>query len=1083
MAEKAHMVEYLKAMLNPNDEIRNQTEKLLQSAAAQNADAFVGLSLEIIGDQSIEAATRNMACIVLKKVLTVFQSDQVKAYKQLSPAGKEGFQRNILLLLSNEQTPNIRDQICDLISDVASSVISDDALPAEDKWPNLLQHLFEIFNTNTEPAILAVFRILDGLFANVASHFTGQAANFFKLFQFGFAHASIKVNIAALEALTSLIQTVKAKDLKVYKPLNVSVLQLVGKALGLKDEEDIQTCVGFVYDICESEPSFIKAKFNELIEVMTAVRAFPVDSDSALKIESVECLVFMVERYPALIKDSPQRIQKLLEAIFFNMMEIEIEVAPEWCSPPEGFNDDLEEDDDQKDIKIGMDFIDRLMVAVDHNIILAAMNQAIQTLLSKPDWKSHHAAIMAMSQLGEYMSERIDSDVLNILKQVQAFAANPNPRIRYACCHLLGQYADDLNPDFQSIHKDVYFATVLPLLNDPVPRVVAHALASLTNFLENASSDQVGQENFNFIYERTMFWLANGIGYVKEACLSTMSALCEGSGELFFPVYDQTMVAIFQVFGHSKSKTQKQLRGNAIECATIIGKICGMERFEKFYPQLIQEMVNIQNSDIDLTSFDPQKSYVLSGWQRMVISIEDRFKPYIPAVLPRLLQIAKSAHSSSSGENVRTSDAEETEIAVQTIAVFLDILGVELLPYLTEIYNVLYLIIENTLNEETRIEATKSLPPLIKIYRKSGQDISQFGRHVNTTLWALMDKDTDPSTLAEFAFTIQKTLKNMGPVLSDAEVAEVYRKCYDHLLRSNTRKQNIADNFDKEEEDQKEIDNIIEGDNQLEDELALEIANIIGVLFRVYKERALPIFGEVYANLITPAMKDGKTKSKHFGMFLIDDAVEHLGAHLPKETLKLFLTMLSPFVLDKELELRQAALFGVGIVAVALGPEFPPLMPQVMQLLASAIDLPKAEDDYHKFFLTVKENGVASLGKILQTFGASLPPADLTAWTLFWLKNLPIVHDHKEAVGQHQFLLKLVTSQPPVINLMDADILKRVVEVLAKIYTKKKLTNEEMNVQIGHIVRSLKNNEQTRGLLVSIPFGNEEKEFLSREFA
>ena len=43
------------------------------------------------------------------------------------------------------------------------------------------------------------------------------------------------------------------------------------------------------------------------------------------------------------------------------MLEIEDEVEQEWMSPPEGFNDDVIEDDDQKIIKIQMDSIDRLL--------------------------------------------------------------------------------------------------------------------------------------------------------------------------------------------------------------------------------------------------------------------------------------------------------------------------------------------------------------------------------------------------------------------------------------------------------------------------------------------------------------------------------------------------------------------------------------------------------------------------------------------------------------------------------------------------------------------------------------------------
>lgn len=43
------------------------------------------------------------------------------------------------------------------------------------------------------------------------------------------------------------------------------------------------------------------------------------------------------------------------------MIEIDDEVPVEWKSPPDGFNDDCLEDDDQKIIKIQMDSIDKLL--------------------------------------------------------------------------------------------------------------------------------------------------------------------------------------------------------------------------------------------------------------------------------------------------------------------------------------------------------------------------------------------------------------------------------------------------------------------------------------------------------------------------------------------------------------------------------------------------------------------------------------------------------------------------------------------------------------------------------------------------
>lgn len=1079
MSDKMHMTQYLEAMLNPDNNIRNQAEKFLLDTATVNTDVFVQLSLEIIGDKNSTASIRNMSCIVLKKVLTVFESDPIKGYKRLANQTKEHFQRSILIILAAETTSNNRDQICDLISDVASSVIMDETIPAQEKWTSLTQHLFELFATGSEESILSVFRIFDGLFSNVSSHFSSTSAHFYQLFEAGFNHASSKVKISCLECMTSLIQTLKATDVRPFKPLVVKILECVVQILQTKDEDDLQACIGFLYDICEMEPAFVKPKFDELLVIMAQVRSFSNDPNNALKTESVECLVFLLERYPKIVKENPQKLQKVIELIFLNMMEIEDEVPTEWCSPPDGFNDDFEDDDDQKIMKIGMDFIDRLMIAVGNDIMLKMMNECVTSLFSQSNWKMHHAAIMAMSQLGEYMVEKLNTDVLSIMQLISSYTQNQNPRIRYACCHLLGQFADDLNPDFQEIHHDIYFKMILPLLNDSVPRVVAHALASLTNFLENSNSVQI-QPHFQFLYERIIFWVQNGISYVKEASLSTLSALCEGSGEMFFPVYDQTMNIIFNILTHSKSKVYKQLRGNAVECSTIIGKICGMERFEKYYKILIQQMIDLQNTDIEMDKFDPQKAYLLAGWQRVVIAIQDKFKPYIPLVLPKLLELAKCSYLNTNNENVKTSDSEETEISVQTIAVFLDNLDSDLFPYIGDIFDVLQIIIDSTLNDDTRIEAIKCLPGLVKIAKKSGTDTSFFSRLVNKALWGLMDKENDPQSLAEIAFTLQKVLKYMGPILFDAEINEIYTKCVNHLTKSQARRNELMDNFDKDEENQEDIDNIIDNDNQLEEDFHLEIANIIGIIFKVYKERSLSIFENVYNTLILPSIQHGKIKSQHFGLFLIDDAVEHIGSLIPEHILNQFFDITLNFSLNENLEIRQSAIFGLGIISLALGKNFEPRIESTLKLLSQAIEIPKGQDDYAKFYLTVKENAVSAFAKIVQAHVSSIPVDKVHQYLLYWLKNLPILHDHKEGIINHKMLLSLIVSPQDLLGIKNPEILKRLVEIFLRIYHKRKVCDEEMANSITLIVRKFRDDPTVSQIMQGMTFEQPEKEFLAK---
>lgn len=74
---------------------------------------------------------------------------------------------------------------------------------------------------------------------------------------------------------------------------------------------------------------------------------------------------------------------------------------------------------------------------------------------------------------------------------------------------------------------------------------------------------------------------------------------------MFLSVYDEVMSIIFNVFTNATSKEFKHLRGNAIECATIIGKVCGREWFAKYQHQLITEMIKIQTNDITISETDP----------------------------------------------------------------------------------------------------------------------------------------------------------------------------------------------------------------------------------------------------------------------------------------------------------------------------------------------------------------------------------------------------------------------------------------------------------------------------------------------
>lgn len=133
------------------------------------------------------------------------------------------------------------------------------------------------------------------------------------------------------------------------------------------------------------------------------------------------------------------------------MIEIEQEVPDEWKTPVEGFNEDIEEDDDFETTRFGMHAIDRLISSIGEKELLPVLSVTVQALLENEDWRYKYAAIMALSQTGEYIEEI--SEITPIIQCILKFFGSDNAMIRYSVCHSIGQIADDMKPKFQEAFK------------------------------------------------------------------------------------------------------------------------------------------------------------------------------------------------------------------------------------------------------------------------------------------------------------------------------------------------------------------------------------------------------------------------------------------------------------------------------------------------------------------------------------------------------------------------------------------------------------------------------------------------------
>lgn len=1074
------MIKMVELMLSPDNNLRTQAEGQILTFASSNPDKFTSINVEILLDQKLKSNLRMTSVLVLKQNLVIGE-DKPCLYLKLSAEMVDAFKKQIILCLSSIQNIPVNQKVSDLIADLAASIYNDkkNLVQENQKWPNLIQHIFELYGTKNKNSMLSALRVLEGIFDKTGNKLVSFKTQFVELFKDAITNTDLEIKFSAINCLLSLVLEFKAKDTKDFKIFGSNILEAVIQILDKKDEDSLKNTIGKIFDVCQFSPAFFKKRFDDLIIVMSRVRDFPDDSNSNLKIQSLETLVFMLESYPELIEGNDTKLTQVVELIFKNMIEIDDEIDEEWMSPPPGFNDDMEEDDDQRVIKLGLDFIDRLIGILGSDKMIPFLSSYINTMLKDANWKMKHAAVMTISQFGEYLDDK-DEEVKGLVNIIAENSNSENPRIRYACCHSLGQFADDLAPDFQDNYHEIYFKIMLPRLEDPVPRVVSHALASMTNFLEHCTP-QILKNHFQYIYEKILFWLQNGITFVKESCLSCLSALAEGSGELFFPFIDQTMKILLEVFSVKADKNLKQLKGSAIECATIIGKFIGKESFAPYSEALINEMIKIQTNQIELNDTDPQKSYLLSGWQRIGLTLGKDFEKYIPMIMPTLIQMS-SAPLQVEGQTSRTHETEEADIAIQVINLYMESYPTVMRNYIEKIYQLIILINKAKVNPDTRLCAVGCLPALIKVAKTDpNSDCSGISKNIFSKLWEIFINESDPIYKSEFCYSLQKVIKRSGPMFNEQELAGFVQKCEEELKQSEVRRTQILDSIDTDEETKENIDFNLKCENNLEDEFKLEIANLLGKIFESHKEVSLGIFNHLYTNHIIPCLQgEPNSVNIQYGIFLIDDALEHIGTSIKGEALENFYHILIKYTSHNELDIRQSSVFGLGLLAQSMGASFDALFENSMKVVSQCIEMPKKEKELEYKFYMCKDNSISTFGKLIKSNWNNMDDNKKSNYLNYWLKNLPITHDHKEAVLSYEILFGVMDQNYQLILGANNENLMKVIEIFQKIYQKKKISNKGINANIEKYMSGFLKDQNLKNMIVSLALNDDQKIFCEK---
>ncbi|KAH0992370.1 hypothetical protein GBA52_003853 [Prunus armeniaca] len=958
-------------------------------------------------------------------------------------------------------------------SELASGILPDNA------WPELLPFMFQCVSSDSPKLQESAFLI----FAQLSQYIGDTLVPHIKELHAVFLHslgnsASAEVKIAALNAVINFIQCLTSSaDRDRFQDLLPAMMRTLMEALNNGNEATAQEALELLIELAGTEPRFLRRQIVEVVGSMLQIaEAESLEEGTRhLAIEFVITLAEARERAPGMMRKLPQFISRLF-AILMSML-LDIQDDPAWNTA----ETEDEEAGESSNYSVGQECLDRLAISLGGNTIVPVASEQLPAYLAAPEWQKHHAALIALAQIAEGCAKVMIKNLEQVVAMVLNSFQDPHPRVRWAAINAIGQLSTDLGPDLQvQYHQQVLPALAAAMDDFQNPRVQAHAASAVLNFSENCTPD-ILTPYLDGVVSKLLVLLQNGKQMVQEGALTALASVADSSQEHFQKYYDAVMPYLKAILMNATDKSNRMLRAKSMECISLVGMAVGKDKFRDDAKQVMEVLMALQGSQMETD--DPTTSYMLQAWARLCKCLGQDFLPYMSVVMPPLLQSAQlkpdvtitSADDNSDIDDsddesmetitlgdkrigIKTSVLEEKATACNMLCCYADELKEGFFPWIDQVAPTLVPLLKFYFHEEVRKAAVSAMPELLlsaKLAIEKGQAqgrnetyIKQLSDYIVPALVEALHKEPDTEICANILDALNECLQISGPLLDESQVRSIVEEIKLVITASSSRKRERAERTKAEDFDAEEGE-LIKEENEQEEEVFDQVGEILGTLIKTFKASFLPFFDELSSYLTPMWAKDKTPEERRIAICIFDDVAEQCR----EAAVKYYDTFL-PFLLeacnDDNPDVRQAAVYGLGVCSEFGGTVIKPLIGEALSRLNVVIQHPNAVQPEN---LMAYDNAVSALGKICQFHRDSIDAAQVIP---AWLNCLPIKGDLIEAKVVHDQLCSMVERSDRELLGPNNQYLSKIVAVFAEVLCAgKDLATEQTASRMINLLRQL----------------------------
>ncbi|XP_067014129.1 importin-5 [Anabrus simplex] len=1067
-ADQEQFQQLLSGLLSTQNSIRTQAEDAYNNLPVESK---VTLLLGSIHNATFSEDTRQMAAVLLRRL---FSSEFIEFYPKLPPAAQQQLKEQVLLAVQQEQSDSIRKKVCDVAAEVARNLIDDDG---NNQWPEFLQFLFQCANSNVlllKESALRMFTSVPGVFGNQQPQYLDLIK---QMIQQSLAEtAGYEVRFQAVRAVSAFIilHEKEAAIQKHFSDLLPAVVQVTVESIEKQSDDSLLKCL---IDLSESAPKFLRPQLENILELCMKVLSND-DLPDSWRHLGLEVIVTLAETAPAMLRKVGAKYIPILVPQVLKMMT-DLEDDSEWS-----ITDEIVDDDNDSNTVVAESALDRLACGLGGKTMMPHIEANIPTMLANPDWRYRHAALMALSAVGEGCHKQMESMLNQIMDGVLNFLNDPHPRVRYAACNAIGQMSTDFAPLFEKKFHEKVVPGLLMLLDDnDNPRVQAHAGAALVNFSEDCPKNILTQY-LNAIMGKLEAILTakftelveKGTKLVLEQVVTTIASVADTSEEQFVAYYDRLMPCLKYIIQNATTPDLKMLRGKAIECVSLIGLAVGPEKFMRDASEVMDMLLKTQTEG-DLPDDDPQTSYLISAWARICKILGKQFEQYLPLVMGPVMKAASMKPEVALLDNedmqgiegdidwqfvslgeqqnfgIKTSGLEDKASACEMLVCYARELKDGFADYAEEVVRLMVPMLKFYFHDGVRTAAAESLPYLLDCAKIKGpQYLQDMWNFICPELLKAIDTEPENEVLAEHMHSMAKCIETLGNgCLSKESMAELIRildnTMKDHFARAAARQEKRKDeDYDEVVEEQ-----LVDEDNE-DVYLFSKVADIIHSLFAAYKTDFFPYFDQIVGHFVKCLTPEMPWSDHQWALCVFDDAIEWGGPACVKYQ-DYFLRPMLGYVADKTAEVRQAAVYGWGVLGQYGGDAFAGACAEALPLLVEVIKAPESRSPEN---INPTENAISAVTKILKYNSSALNVNEILP---HWLSWLPVWEDDDEAPHVYGYLCDLIEANHPVVLGINHSNLPQIIGIIGEAFVQDAISPEhEVAKRMVGIVRQIQSN-------------------------